>query len=79
LPPVESTRLLDLHGGETQTIARLRLSEAPEIGGDHRRDLGIAARRRVIAAENDRLAVRGYLDSARRDTFPRAASSSPLR
>ncbi len=41
-----------------------RLSKPAEIGGDHGRDLGIAAAGAAVGHQHDRLAVAGHLDAA---------------
>ena len=49
---------------EPNRSARLAAADDRNVGGDHRRDLGIAAGRLVVDHEDDRLARAGHLDRA---------------
>ena len=49
---------------EPERVPRGGLREPPEIGGNHRRDLGVAAAGAAVRHQHDRLAVAGHLQAA---------------
>src|SRR5262245_40429920 len=62
-------RLLDGHATEVHGLAGAKLGEAILVGGDHRRDLWIAAARLVVGKEHNRVSIAGDLECAAQYSF----------
>src|SRR5262245_42516087 len=65
--PVALLGFVQCHASERDRLARSQLPDAVEIGGDYLSDLGIAADRLAVDAQDNALAVTGHLDAAGAD------------